>query len=162
VRQIPPIAIYLLLAGLVAGSLLTLSFRSSGNQEGTELKLDEKGMSPYHNKEVKNTITKHTNKISQCYNQYLETKPEMEVGKIHVDWQIEPSGSPTKVGLVFSSFNSESLHNCIIREISSWEFPPPPRVGRNIYADYIFNLRNKPFDPMENKPEIVNLPKSGK
>ncbi|MCZ8240152.1 MAG: AgmX/PglI C-terminal domain-containing protein [Leptospiraceae bacterium] len=157
-KQIPSIAIYLLLAGLALGSLLTLAF-SSQSRVDPEPKLDEKGFSPYHNKEVKNTITKNTSKISNCYNEYLKSKPSIEMGRVHLDWQIESNGKPTSVELVSSSFASDSLHECIQKEISSWEFPPPPRIGRNTYADYTFNLRNKPFDPKEVQPEMVNVPK---
>ena len=32
-------------------------------------------------------------------------------------------------------------------------------IGNNIYADYNFNFRNKPFDPKEFQPEMVNMPK---
>lgn len=160
-RQIPPFAIHFSLGGLAIGSLLTFVFFSQP-MEYQELKLDEKGFSHYHNKEVKNTITKNTSKISECYNQYLETKPAIEVGSVHFDWQIQSNGEPTKVELVSSPFQSDTFHGCIQKEISSWEFPPPPRIGRNTYADYTFHLRNKPFDPKEFQPEMVNVPKKKK
>ncbi|TGL23253.1 TonB-dependent receptor [Leptospira bourretii] len=142
---------------LITGTTLVLSFVyllflrpiSNGNQfTQTSMEVDKKGLSPYHKREVNFTITKHKRKIQICYNIYLETKPKIEEGKIHFDWQIDPDGIPTKVELIQSDFTSDSLIGCIQKEISSWEFPPPPERSHNTYTEYTFFFKKE-----------VNLPK---
>ncbi|MCG6142592.1 AgmX/PglI C-terminal domain-containing protein [Leptospira mtsangambouensis] len=121
----------------------------NGNQfTKTSMEVDKKGLSPYHKREVNFTITKHKRKIQICYNLYLETKPKIEEGKIQFDWQIDLDGIPTKVELIQSDLPSDSLINCIQKEISSWEFPPPPERSHNTYAEYTFFFKKE-----------VNLPK---
>ncbi|XDD55334.1 AgmX/PglI C-terminal domain-containing protein [Leptospira sp. WS4.C2] len=117
---------------------------SNGNEYAqTPVEVDKKGLSPYHKREVNFTITKHKCKIQICYNLYLETNPKIEEGKIQFDWQIEPDGVPTKVELIQSDFKSELLISCIQKEISSWEFPPPPDRTRNTYAEYTFLFKKE-------------------
>ncbi|TGL21525.1 TonB-dependent receptor [Leptospira levettii] len=128
---------------------LFLRPNGNGNQfKQPSMEVDKKGLSPYHKREVNFTITKHKRKIQICYNLYLETKPKIEEGKIQFDWQIEPDGVPIKVELIQSDFASDSLINCIQKEISSWEFPPPPERSQNTYAEYTFFFKKD-----------VNLPK---
>lgn len=126
-----------------------------------DLGLDKKGLSFYHKREVNNTIRKHMHKIQACYNQYLETKPSLEEGKIQMDWQIAPDGEVDKVGKVVSEFSSQTLERCLEKEISSWEFPPPPEQNRNTYAEFTFHFRkeeNRP-NPEDLAPKIINTPK---
>ncbi|MGE8723011.1 AgmX/PglI C-terminal domain-containing protein [Leptospira terpstrae] len=119
--------------------LLFLSPFSNVNQMTQKrLEADNKGLSTYHKREVNFTITKHKRKIQICYNLYLESKHKIEEGKIQFDWQIEPDGVPSKVELILSDFNSDFLISCIQNEIKSWEFPPPPDVPHNTYAEYTF------------------------
>ncbi|TGM58258.1 AgmX/PglI C-terminal domain-containing protein [Leptospira vanthielii] len=122
---------------------------SNGNEYAQiSNEVDKRGLSPYHKREVNLTITKHKRQIQICYNLYLETKPKIEEGKAQFDWQIEPDGDATKVELIQSDFSSELLLNCIQKEISSWEFPPPPDRSRNTYAEYTFLFKKE-----------VNVPK---
>lgn len=132
---------------LVTGTTLVLSIVyffflrpiSNGNpMKLPTMEVDKKGLSPFHKREVNLTITKHKRKIQICYNLYLETNPKIEEGKIHFDWQIEPDGVPTKVELIQSDFTSDLFISCLQKEISSWEFPPPPERSRNTYAEYTF------------------------
>lgn len=137
---------------LVAMTTLVLSIMyflflrpiSNGNEYAqTSNEVDKRGLSPYHKREVNLTITKHKRKIQICYNLYLDTKPKIEEGKIQFDWQIEPDGVPTKVELIQSDFTSDLLISCIQKEISSWEFPPPPDRTRNTYAEYTFLFKKE-------------------
>ncbi|TGM81393.1 TonB-dependent receptor [Leptospira mtsangambouensis] len=128
---------------------LFLRPNGNGNQfTKTSMEVDQKGLSAYHKREVNFTITKHKRNIQICYNLYLETNPKIEEGKIQFDWQIEPDGVPIKVELIQSDFTSDLLIHCIQKEISSWEFPPPPERSHNTYAEYTFFFKKE-----------VNLPK---
>jgi len=42
--------------------------------------------SPYHAREVRNTITKRQNMLQTCYLNFLKTKPEKTDGMLHLDW----------------------------------------------------------------------------
>ncbi|MCZ8343102.1 MAG: AgmX/PglI C-terminal domain-containing protein [Leptospira sp.] len=137
---------------LVLGTTLILSIIyllflrpvQNGNQFAQiSNEVDKRGLSLYHKREVNLTITKHKRKIQTCYNDYLETKPKIEEGKIQFDWQIEPDGESTKVELIQSDFSSELLLNCIQKEIDSWQFPPPPNNSSNTYAEFTFVFKKE-------------------
>ncbi|TGM43978.1 TonB-dependent receptor [Leptospira biflexa] len=109
----------------------------------TSNQVDARGLTSYHKREVNLTITKHKNKIQNCYLDYLKTKPSIEEGKIQFDWQIEPDGDPTKIELIHSDFSSNILTECIQNEIGSWEFPPPTERSHNTYVDYTFHFKKE-------------------
>jgi hypothetical protein len=121
---------------------------------------DKQGISPYHKREVNNTIKKHMRNVQSCYNIHLETKPQVAEGKIHFDWQIEPDGDVDKAELIASDFLAPVLEACIKKEISSWEFPPPPDQSRNTYAEFTFVFKKQENLPKAEDlaPQIINTP----
>ncbi len=125
-----------------------------------DLGVDKKGLSPYHKREVNNTIRKHMRKVQDCYNAHLETKPTVTEGKVQFDWQIQPDGDVEKAELVNSDFNSPLLEACIQKEISSWEFPPPPDQRKNTYSEFTFVFRKQENlrKPEDLAPQIINTP----
>ncbi|WP_244594344.1 AgmX/PglI C-terminal domain-containing protein [Leptospira ryugenii] len=122
--------------------------------------VDKQILSDYNKREVNNTIKKHSRKIQHCYNEFLDTKPKITEGKIHVDWQIQPEGFVETPEIITSNFQSADFENCIKREISSWKFPPTPNRDRNTYAEFTFvfrkqeNLSSKP----DNAPQLRGTP----
>lgn len=145
-KQIPYQKEILIIAGttFVLSIVYFLFLRPTPNGNSMtqpKMEVDQKGLSPYHKREVNLTITKHKRNIQLCYNAYLETKPKTEDGKIQFDWQIEPEGTPTKVEPIQSDFTSDSFIKCIQKEIESWEFPPPPEKSRNTYAEFTFHFK---------------------
>ncbi|TGM63193.1 TonB-dependent receptor [Leptospira meyeri] len=128
-------------------TVVYLLFLRPGSQNAsgyrTSNQVDARGLTSYHKREINLTITKHKIKIQHCYQQYLESKPRIEEGKIQFDWQIEPDGDPTKVELIHSDFSSNKLNECIQNEIVSWEFPPPPERSHNTYVEYTFHFKKE-------------------
>lgn len=77
-----------------------------------------------------------------------------------LDWQIEPDGDVDKADVVFNEFGSDQIANCLKKEISSWEFPPPPDQRKNTYSEFTFSFRkqeNMP-KPEDLAPQIINTP----
>ncbi|MCB0273060.1 MAG: AgmX/PglI C-terminal domain-containing protein [Bdellovibrionales bacterium] len=105
-------------------------------------KSDENGKnfeSAYEVKQVKNTIIKSTQDIQNCYNAYLERKPEITDGKIVVDWQIQPDGTVQKAEIVTSMFD-EMLNMCMVEIIGNIHFPEPPGK-QQVYISHTFNFK---------------------
>ena len=96
--------------------------------------------SPYHAKEVRNTITKRQNLLQTCYLNFLKTKPTKTDGTSHLDWMIKPNGHVTDVEVISSELNSKLLSKCLTSEIAKWKFPPPP-TGSPTYVDHEFRFK---------------------
>ncbi len=133
---------------------------SSNRMAGKE-SLDNQGLSGYQKREVNNTIKKHRQKIQDCYNQFLVSKPKISDGKIHLDWQIQPGGNVESPEVITSDFQSKIFEDCLKREISEWKFPPPPTLNRNTYAEFTFVFRKQENLPTDSgfAPQIINTPK---
>lgn len=126
--------------------------------------VDKQGLSAYHKREVNYTIKKHSRKIQDCYNEFLDSKPKITEGKIHFDWQIQPEGNVETPEVITSDFQSKEFENCIQAEISSWKFPPPPTSNRNTYAEFTFAFRKQENLPKASDfaPQIINTPNGKK
>jgi hypothetical protein len=96
--------------------------------------------SPYHAKEVRNTITKRQKILQTCYLNFLKTKPEKTDGTLHLDWMIQSKGDVTKVEVIRSELDNEPFLKCLTSEIAKWKFPPPP-AGSPTYVDHEFNFK---------------------
>ena len=132
----------ILIMGAALVVLLAFILFGKNSSSGTDPRLvagkdSKSGKSPYHRIEIKNTMTKYVKPVRDCYNDYLESSPEVTDGEIMVDWQIDSDGDVVKAEVVRSGFTGEKLGNCIVGVISSIEFPPPPS-DKNVYADYKF------------------------
>ncbi len=82
--------------------------------------------SPYHAKEVRNTITKRQKILQTCYLNFLKTKSEKTDGTLHLDWMIKPDGHVKDVEVISSELDNKLLSKCLTSEISKWKFPPSP------------------------------------
>jgi hypothetical protein len=85
------------LNALLVVAVLVLAFSRRSAPAGSEAILsdarDDKGESPYHKHEVKNTIVKNMAAIAECYNQFTAGNPGKKDGVIKIDWQILPDGA---------------------------------------------------------------------
>ena len=98
--------------------------------------------SDYSKNQVRNTITKKWRGMQQCYNQFLASNPKPEVtdGRITVDWQVTAEGKVLSPEVVTSDINNQVLEACLISNIKSWQFPPPPS-GKNTYVEHKFKFK---------------------
>jgi len=96
--------------------------------------------SPYHAREVRNTITKRQNMLQTCYLSFLKTKPEKTDGMLHLDWMIQSNGHVKNVEVISSELPNKSFSQCLTREIATWKFPPPP-AGSPTYVDHEFRFK---------------------
>ena len=96
--------------------------------------------SPYHAREVRNTITKRQNLLQTCYLNFLKTKPEKTDGTLHLDWMIKPNGHVKDVEVISSELDNKLLSKCLTSEIAKWKFPPPP-TEKPTYVDHEFHFK---------------------
>ena len=82
-------------------------------------------VSDYQAVQVKNTLTKKSKDLQNCWLEYLKVKNSLKKGNIIVDWRVSVKGETTKVEIVKNDFNDENFGNCIIKKIKTYDFPPP-------------------------------------
>ncbi|MEM7183171.1 MAG: AgmX/PglI C-terminal domain-containing protein [Spirochaetota bacterium] len=80
---------------------------------------------PYLDNQVKNRIIKGYTELQECYKAFLLETPKVTDGSLKIDWQISTDGKVITPGIVLSPFKSETFHNCMLKKIKDWEFPPP-------------------------------------
>lgn len=108
---------------------------------------DNKGKpkDPYKEVAVNNALRKKAGDIQKCYNEFLKTNPLKSDGFVEIDWNILEDGKVKKAELVSSNLNADSLSECILKIISSIEFPPPP-TGLQTYTTYKYNFKKTTED----------------
>ena len=106
------------------------------------------GLSPYHDHQVKNTILKNRYQIIDCYNIYIEKKPEKTDGLMMVDFEIDSSGEVEKTGVVSGGFGDETFKQCITDTIKKWQFPKP-NIPAPVYVDHTFTFKKKTDDQQD-------------
>ena len=63
-------------------------------------------------------------------------------GKVHLDWQIDPSGTVIEAGVVRDEFSNAEFKDCLETNISRIVFPNPP--SRNsVYVEHTFLFRKE-------------------
>ena len=100
---------------------------------------------------VKNTIVKHAGSIQECFLSMIERSQGIpESGKVHLDWQIDSSGTVFGAGVVRDEFLNKEFQKCLGTNISRIVFPIPP--SRNsVYVEHTFLFRK------EDKKEAIHL-----
>ena len=96
--------------------------------------------SPYHAREVRNTITKRQNMLQTCYLNFLKTKPKKTDGTSHLDWMIQSKGDVKNVEVISSELDNKPFLQCLTRAIATWKFPPPP-TEKPTYVDHEFRFK---------------------
>jgi len=120
---------------ILPGQLLADSSSFSNADKGRS-----RETSPYHAKEVRNTITKKQKLLQTCYLNFLKTKSKKTDGTVHLDWMIQPNGHVKDVEVISSELGNQLLSKCMTSEIAKWKFPPPP-AGSPTYVDHEFRFK---------------------
>jgi hypothetical protein len=128
--------LFFILLSLILPSPLSADSSSFSNAE----KDRSHAPSPYHAREVRNTITKRQNMLQPCYLNFLKTKPEKTDGMLHLDWMIQSNGHVKDVEEISSELQNKPFSQCLTREIAKWKFPPPP-AGLPTYVDHEFRFK---------------------
>jgi hypothetical protein len=150
----------LALNAVLVVAVLVLAFSRRSAPAGSEAMRtdarDDKGESPYHKHEVKNTIVKNMAAIAECYNQFTAGNPGKKDGVIKIDWQILPDGRVKNPQVVTNELAQEkggsALGECSTKAISGWSFPEPP-TERPVYVWHNFYF-GKPVP--RGAPQMVN------
>lgn len=98
----------------------------------------------YKDEAVKNTIRKHVLAIQKPWLAYLEKgvgKKETQ-GVIEIDWEIEPNGHVSHVGVIHSDFSDAALAQGLVEVIAGLQFPVPP-FGQRTYISHKFNFKKE-------------------
>lgn len=121
---------------------LKAQLSDNSNRRGSEKDVD-----PYEKNEVKNTILKGAaDSIQSCFKSWVHNQSHFTSGKIIVDWQIQPDGTPLKPEIVSSDISD--INNCVLNSLSSLKFPPPP-TGKPWYVVHKFFFKKE--DPQDKK-----------
>ena len=92
---------------------------------------------------VKNTIVKNAQSIQSCFLKLIKSTPELPgIGKVLVDWQIDPRGKVFEVGVVRDEFSNKEFQACLREKIGEIIFPAPPSV-RPVYVDHTFVFKKE-------------------
>ena len=89
--------------------------------------------------QINAVIQRHIGQIIYCYEQGLQTKPNMS-GRVAVKFVIGANGNVSTAGVSNSSLSSRSVESCIVGKLRGWQFPKP--AGRvNVRVTYPFVLK---------------------
>jgi len=92
---------------------------------------------------VKNTIVKNAQSIQRCFLKLIKSTPELPgIGKVLVDWQIDPRGKVFEVGVVRDEFSNKEFQACLREKIGEIIFPAPPSVSP-VYVDHTFVFKKE-------------------
>jgi len=114
---------------LLGLNLIKMNSKFSQPGEGSQVHLDptlKPEDDPYIINQVRNTIIKRSDKIQECYNEFIERKPEKFEGLVKVDWRIQGDGSVSKPELISHEFGDDEFFKCLKDKIKEFDFPPPP------------------------------------
>ena len=101
------------------------------------------GQEAYLKGAVKNTIVKHSQSIQGCYLSLIESTPDIpEIGKVLVDWQIDPGGKVFEAGVIRDEFSNKEFQTCLGTKIGEIIFPAPPSV-RPVYVEHTFVFKKE-------------------
>jgi len=89
--------------------------------------------------EIAAVIQRHLGQIRFCYEQGLQTRPELN-GRVAVKFVISGSGFVSIANVANTSLKSKAVEGCIVQRLKSWKFPEP-RGGVNVRVTYPFVLK---------------------
>ena len=112
------------------------------NQRNNNQTQGEPEKDPYLTRQVKNTIMKRAKALQACYKSFLQISPKVTSGMVKLDWQVIADGKVTGAGVVRNDLQNESFGNCIVTEIESIKFPPPPS-GRSKYIEHSLHFKDE-------------------
>lgn len=129
------------------------TFSEPQNQGQNKLKAGAEA-TPYEKNEIKNTIVKRAAEpIQTCFKDWVKDKKDFISGRIQVDWTIQPDGKASKTEVIMSEI--PSINDCVLKVMSSLEYPPPPD-GKPFYVAHKFLFTGEKYQPPV--PDINALP----
>ena len=135
---------------------LTLTSFSSAFSKETMSVGQKTPVSDYQAVQVKNTLTKKSKDLQDCWLEYLKTKNALKKGNIVVDWRVSAKGETTKVEIVKNDFNNEAFGNCLMKKVKSYDFPPPKQ---DEYIAHTFSFAtDEELSKMRNSPLEIHKP----
>jgi len=81
--------------------------------------------------DVQRVVRENLSAVHACYQRQLAERPGL-VGKVVMEWTIDPDGRPSAVHATFDGLGSPEVTDCIAKVIGSWTFPRPAGVGGSI------------------------------
>lgn len=115
-------------------------------QQGLMNRRDRSGkvVDPYIKDQVKNTITKKSGELLDCYRVYLDrtNAKEKKEGKVTMDWQVDIDGTVISPEIVGSAIPDDAFAQCLVEKIKKWNFPSPP-FNQKKYVEHTFNFIDK-------------------
>lgn len=127
--------------GLLVFLLLRIESLDRKIDDSTKPLLNSRGkvIYPYQEREVKNTVVKYRQKMQDCFEQYMKTKPQKTAGLMHVEWNVSRDGSVHGVDIIASDFSDETFQKCVTSSIENWRFPKP---GKEEYVEHRFRFQD--------------------
>ncbi len=89
---------------------------------------------------IRRVVRRHTNEIRFCYEQGLNSNPEL-AGRVQVRFVITPTGSVQTSMVAGSSLGNNNVENCIASAVRRWSFPAPDGGGI-VIVNYPFMLQS--------------------
>lgn len=89
--------------------------------------------------EIAAVIQRHLGQIRFCYEQGLQTKPDLS-GRVAVKFVIAGSGFVSLANVSNTSLKNKAVEGCVVQRLKSWKFPEP-RGGVNVRVTYPFVLK---------------------
>jgi hypothetical protein len=83
---------------------------------------------------VRKVVQSKKDAIRRCYEKELNLHPELS-GRILMKWVIMEQGRVKWAKVMNSTINNANVENCLKNELSTWQFPEPPK---NLEAEVSF------------------------
>ena len=77
--------------------------------------------------QVRRTVRRHINEVRFCYEQQLQTRPDLE-GRVAIRFIISPTGAVQSTGVASNTVGSSQVASCVQQAVSRWTFPAAPGV----------------------------------
>lgn len=89
--------------------------------------------------QIQNTISKHLDKINQCYEDGLKDNPKLQ-GLVRVKFVIAATGHVSEAKIEKADMADGKVQTCIVTEMKTWEFPAPVG-GVEVRTSYPFQFK---------------------
>lgn len=90
---------------------------------------------------IRRVIRRHINEVKFCYEQELNTRPDL-AGRVTVRFIISPTGSVQTAVTQATTLNNSRVEGCITQAVQRWTFPAPDGGGI-VIVNYPFVLQSQ-------------------
>jgi hypothetical protein len=81
-------------------------------------------MGSIHPEVIRDVVRRHHGGLKRCYDAALAGRPAF-VGKVSLEWVIDPDGEVARVSVVSNTTGSDELADCLLHQVASMHFPRP-------------------------------------